>query len=122
MPDNILVIEYEPKYTDRVRQALAGLPLTASFAKDAEEALRSLASADPALVVLSSVIPKGSAGDIIQAVRERSLTTPILLTISGYSGKEPAEDATRFGVSDILAKPYTEADFLAEVGDGFFDL
>jgi TonB family protein len=115
MPDNILVIEYEPKYTDRVRQALAGLPLTASFAKDAEEALRSLASADPALVVLSSVIPKGSAGDIIQAVRERSLTTPILLTISGYSGKEPAEDATRFGVSDILAKPYTEADFLAKV-------
>src|SRR5688572_19238494 len=115
MPDNILVIEYEPKYTDRVRQALGGLPLTASFAKDAEEALQSLASADPALVVLSSVIPKGSAGDIIQAVRERSLTTPIVLTISGYSGKEPAQDAARFGVSDILPKPYTEADLLAKV-------
>src|SRR5687767_15330826 len=114
MPDNILVIEYEPKYTDRVRQALGGLPLTASFAKDAEEALQSLASADPALVVLSSVIPKGNAGDIIQAVRERSLTTPILLTISGYGGK-PAEDAARFGVSDILPKPYTEADLLAKV-------
>ena len=115
MTDNILVVEYEPRYTDRVRQALAGLPLTASFAKDGEEALRSLASVDPALVVLSSVIPKGSAGDIIQAVRERSLTTPILLTISGYNGTEPAQDAARFGVSDILPKPYTEADFLAKV-------
>ena len=115
MPDNILVVEYEPKYTDRVRQALTGLPLTASFARDGEEALRAIASSHPALIVLSSVVPKGNAGDIIKAIRGRSLTTPILLTVSGYNGKEPAQDAARFGVSDILPKPYTEADFLAKV-------
>lgn len=115
MPDNILVVEYEPKYTDRVRQALTGLPLTVTFARDGQEALREVASSHPALIVLSSVVPKGNAGDIIKAIRGRSLTTPILLTVSGYSGKDPAQDVARFGVSDILPKPYTEADFLAKV-------
>ncbi|MGZ8867740.1 MAG: TonB family protein [Thermoanaerobaculia bacterium] len=115
MPDNILVVEYEPKYTDRVRQALTGQPVTASFARDGEEALRALAAELPALVVLSSVVPKGNAGDIIKALRSRSATTPILLVVSGYNGKEPAQDAARFGVSDILPKPYTETDFLGKV-------
>src|SRR3954453_8182658 len=61
MPENILVVEYEPRYTDRVRQALAGQPFAPSFAKDGEEALRALeAPAHPRLIVLSSVVPKVS--------------------------------------------------------------
>ena len=34
MSENILVVEYEPRYTDRVRQALVGQPFTPTFAKD----------------------------------------------------------------------------------------
>lgn len=117
MAENILVVEYEPRYTDRVKQALAGQPFEASFAKDGEEALRAIQGSEPRLIVLSSVVPKVSAADLIHAIRTRESLkgTPILLTVSGYRGDSPRADAARLGASDILPKPYSEADFLGKV-------
>jgi len=117
MPENILVVEYEPRYTDRVRQALAGQPFTPFFAKDGEEALRAIEADTPRLIVLSSVVPKVSTPELIRAIRNRNTlaTTPILLTVSGYNGKSPKQDAVRMGASDILPKPYSESEFLGKV-------
>jgi TonB family protein len=117
MPENILVVEYEPRYTDRVKQALAGQPFEAWFAKDGEEALRVIDSKQPRLIVLSSVVPKVSTSDLIRAIRGRDSLqrTPILLTVSGYRGDSPRADAVRLGASDILPKPYSEVEFLGKV-------
>jgi TonB family protein len=117
MSENILVVEYEPRYTDRVRQALAGQPFTPLFAKDGEEALRAIEGDAPRLIVLSSVVPKVSTPELIRAIRNRNslASTPILLTVSGYSGKSPKQDAVRMGASDILPKPYSESEFLGKV-------
>ncbi len=117
MSENILVVEYEPRYADRVRQALTDQPFHAEYARDGEEAIRALDGADPKLIVLSSVIPKVSAPDLIRLIRGRAplMKTPILLTVSGYTGTSPKADAARMGASDILAKPYTESEFLGKV-------
>ena len=117
MPENILVVEYEPRYADRVRQALNGQPFHAEYAKDGEEAMRALDAYEPKLIVLSSVIPKISAPDLIRIIRGRAplQKTPILLTVSGYTGSAPKQDAVRMGASDILAKPYSESEFLGKV-------
>jgi len=117
MPENILVVEYEPRYTDRVKQALAGQPFEAWFAKDGEEALRVIDTKEPRLIVLSSVVPKVSTSDLIRAIRGRESLqrTPILLTVSGYRGESPRADAVRLGASDILPKPYSEVEFLGKV-------
>ncbi|MEA2414284.1 MAG: eukaryotic-like serine/threonine-protein kinase [Thermoanaerobaculia bacterium] len=117
MPENILVVEYEPRYTDRVKQALAGQPFEAWFAKDGEEALRVIDTKEPRLIVLSSVVPKVSTSDLIRAIRGRDSLqrTPILLTVSGYRGESPRADAVRLGASDILPKPYSEVEFLGKV-------
>src|SRR5687767_6061789 len=117
MSENILVVEYEPRYTDRVRQALTGQPFTATFARDGEEAIKALEGDSPRLIVLSSVVPKVSTTELIRAIRGRKLLqeTPILLTVSGYNGKSPRADAQRVGASDILPKPYSEHEFLGKV-------
>lgn len=117
MPQTILIIEYEPRYTDRVRQALAGQPFTPVFARDGEEAMRALDTQTPALIILSSVIPKTTTTELIRTIRQREplQQTPILLTVSGYSGSSPKDDARRFGASDILSKPYSETDLLGKV-------
>lgn len=117
MSENILVVEYEPRYTDRVRQALVGQPFSPTFAKDGEEAIRALDQQQPRLIVLSSVVPKISTTELIRAIRGRKplQETPILLTVSGYNGKSPKADAQRVGASDILPKPYSENEFLGKV-------
>src|SRR3954447_496041 len=117
MPENILVVEYEPRYTDRVKQALAGQPFEPTFAKDGEEALRAIDTRQPRLIVLSFVVPKVSTSDLIRAIRGRDSLqrTPILLTVSGYRGESPRSDAMRLGASDILPKPYSEVEFLGKV-------
>jgi TonB family protein len=117
MPENILVVEYEPRYADRVRLALTGSPFHAEYVKDGEEAMRALDSYEPKLIVLSSVVPKISAPDLIRIIRGRVplQKTPILLTVSGYTGTAPKQDAVRMGASDILAKPYSETEFLGKV-------
>jgi TonB family protein len=117
MPENILVVEYEPRYADRVRTALSGSPFHAEYAKDGEEAMRALDTYEPKLIVLSSVVPKISAPDLIRIIRGRAplQKTPILLTVSGYTGTAPKQDAVRMGASDILAKPYSETEFLGKV-------
>jgi TonB family protein len=117
MPENILVVEYEPRYADRVRTALTGSPFHAEYAKDGEEAMRALDTYEPKLIVLSSVVPKISAPDLIRIIRGRAALqkTPILITVSGYTGTAPKQDAVRMGASDLLAKPYSEAEFLSKV-------
>jgi TonB family protein len=117
MPEAILVVEYEPKYIDRVKQALAGQAVDASFAHDADEALRAFDLQNPKLIVLSTIIPKTNSGDMIRAIRQRAHleSTPILLTVSGYTGSSPKQDAVKLGATDILPKPYSEGDFLSKV-------
>jgi TonB family protein len=117
MSENILVVEYEPRYTDRVRQALQGQPFTMTFARDGEEAIKALDGDSPRLIVLSSVVPKVSTTELIRAIRGRKplQETPILLTVSGYNGKSPKADAQRVGASDILPKPYSETEFLGKI-------
>ncbi|HEX9160171.1 MAG TPA: TonB family protein [Thermoanaerobaculia bacterium] len=117
MPENILVVEYEPRYADLVRQALTGQPFHAWYARDGEEAMRALDTASLKLIVLSSVVPKVSAPDLIRAIRTREplKNTPILLTVAGYAGTSPKQDAARMGASDILPKPYSESEFLGKV-------
>jgi len=119
MPETILVVEYEPRYSDRVRQALIGHSLVPTFAKDGEEALRAFSVSTPKLIVLSSVIPKISTSDLIRTIRSLPghSATPILITVSGYNGKNPRGDALRFGASDLLPKPYSDADFMQKVKD-----
>ena len=117
MSEEILVVEYEPRYIERIRQAIAPYPIKPIFARDGDEALAALESAHPRLIVLSSIIPKISTGDLIRQMRNRpaAATAPILVTISGYNGKTPRADAVRLGASDLLPKPYSEAEFLGKV-------
>jgi TonB family protein len=117
MPDNILVIEYEPRYAERLRQVLTQESFAPTFVKDGEVALRAILDHSWQLIVLSSVTPKVSAADLVREIRtlDKGKATPVLLTVSGYKGSTPKADALRFGASDLLAKPYSDEELLAKI-------
>lgn len=72
------------------------------LARDGEEVLQSLGSAD---VILSDVqMPKTSGLDLAQYVFERELPVRVVI-ISGYREFEYARRAIAYNVSDYLLKP-----------------
>jgi len=117
MADQILVIEYEPRYTERIREALSSEGVDLALARDGDEALRLVDATTYGLIVLSSVIPRYGTAELVRQIRNRpgKQDIPILLTMSGYSGSNTRSDAARFGATDIIAKPFSAADLKSKV-------
>lgn len=113
----ILIVEHEPRYADRMKEALAGHPVDLHFARDGEEALHIVDQHSPQLIILSSVIPKISTADLIRQIKSRSAGpgASILITVSGYTGKNPKADAMRLGADDIVPKPFADSVFAEKV-------
>jgi CheY-like chemotaxis protein len=112
-----LVIEYEPRYLERIRQYLAGQsqPVELVMARDGEEGLELYKKSRPDLVLISSVLPKLRTPDVIKGMQAMGPTPPVLLMMSGYKGRNKRADAHRVGATSILEKPFSLDVFQAEV-------
>ena len=112
-----LLIEYEPRYLERIRHFLASQSQTVELvvARDGEEGLALYRKARPDLVLISSVLPKLRTPDVIKGMQATGPTPPILLMMSGYKGRNKRADAQRVGATSILEKPFSEDVFQAEV-------
>lgn len=112
-----LLIEYEPRYLERIRQYLAAQSQTVELvmARDGEEGLELYRKSRPDLVLISSVLPKLRTPDVIKGMQAMGPTPPVLLMMSGYKGRNKRADAHRVGATSILEKPFSEDVFQAEV-------
>jgi TonB family protein len=118
MAKKILLVEYEPRYIERVQQFLVGKNVDLRVAKDGEEALSLCSASKPDLMLISSVLPKMRTPDVLKEIEGRfgKMGLPILLMVSGYRGKNRKEDARKVGAFDILEKPFDEDSFFALIG------
>ena len=86
MAKTILLIEYEPRYLDRIKGYLAGKDFDLVVAKDGEDGLEAYRRARPDLVLISTVLPKLRTRDVIRGMQALGATPPVLLMASGYKG------------------------------------
>ena len=109
MKRHILLIEYEPRYVDRVQKALEGTGYILEVAADLDTAVERCAHFEPTLVVLTSILPRIKLEDAITQLRARAglRATPFLILMSGYRGSDPKSDAARYGAQDILERPFS---------------
>jgi serine/threonine protein kinase/CheY-like chemotaxis protein len=108
MSQSILLIEYEPRYVDRVRKALEN-SYRLEVVADLDAAVEVCAGIEPSAVILTSVLPRIKIEDAITQLRARAglRTTPFLILMSGYRGSDPQADAARYGAQDILERPFS---------------
>ena len=111
----ILLIEYEPRYLERIRGYLAGKDVELVVARDGDEGLEHYRRSRPDLVLVSSVLPRLRTPDVIRGMQAAGSTPPILLMMSGYKGRNKRADAQRIGATSILEKPFGEEIFNAEI-------
>ncbi len=115
MSANILVVEYEPRYVEHVRTALADAGFRLEIAGNLDDAVNRCATFEPTITIITSVLPNLKIEDAITQLRARAglRQTPFLILMSGYTGDDPAGDAERYGAQDILPRPFG-ADALRE--------
>lgn len=118
MGKKLLLVEYEPRYIDRVR-ASAGEAYQLTVARDGDEALEAFERDRPDVVLISAVLPKSRTNDVIRDLRRKggAAAPPIILMMSGYKGSNRKADAQKIGAFDILEKPFTDEKLLALVGE-----
>ena len=118
----VLLIEYEPRYVDRVRALLMTRGHEVVACRDGEEGLEAYRRMRPDLVLIASVLPKLRTPDVIKGMQATGPTPPILLMMSGYKGRNKRADAQRVGATSILEKPFgdevLEAEVAAALGQG----
>ncbi len=113
----ILLVDYEPRTVARVKEALSPLDLEVVTAKDVDAAVGACAKREPAVVLISSVLPKVKVGDAITQLRARAglRFTPFVILMSGYTGQDPVKDASEYDGQLIVAKPFSNDELLARV-------
>ena len=117
MPKKVLLIEYEPRYVERVRGLLTPHGHTVTEAHDGEAGLQAFGASRFDLILLSGMLPRLPSAEVIREIRKKGGATapPIILMMSGYKGSNRKADAQKVGAFDILLRPFSDEDFMVSV-------
>ena len=100
---SILVVEDEPEILQFIGAALEFDGHDVTLAWDGQQAVDSVATNAPDLVVLDMTLPRVTGDGVASAIREQHGDIPILLITADGSA---AEKAQRVGAFTYLAKPF----------------
>ena len=113
-PVKVLLIEDEAKIASYVTKALTRAGHTVTAIADGQAGLIA-ATTDPYdVIVLDLGLPGRDGLEILGAVRERSISTPVLILTARGDVKDRIAGLNR-GADDYLAKPFSMEELLARV-------
>jgi DNA-binding response OmpR family regulator len=104
--EDVLVIDDEASVNNNIRKILAKRGFSVDQAMTKEEALRSIEDKAYRLVLLDLKIPGVKGLELLQALREKSPETLVII-ITGYASIETAKESARLGAVDYIPKPFT---------------
>lgn len=110
----MLVVEDDAALGDVVVSALKDDGLDAKLAKDGDEAMRLVDSAEPAALILDLMMPKRDGFSVLRELRAdgRIGTLPVIV-VTAIFGLSERLYATELGAADYVTKPF-ELDELIE--------
>ena len=115
--DNIRVLIVDD--SRQMRQSIIECILTPNGfavieAKDGEAGLRKALAEDVDLILMDYEMPKMNGGQVIDALRQREVDTPIVLMTS-HGSEEIAVEVFRKGVRDYVIKPFEPDEMLQAI-------
>jgi two-component system copper resistance phosphate regulon response regulator CusR len=110
----VLIVEDEEKMARALKTGLEGNQFSVCVAHTGEDGFF-LASTEPFdLLILDLMLPGRDGMEVLAALRQRSISTPVLILTS----KDTVKDRVRgldAGADDYLVKPFAFSEFLARV-------
>ena len=110
----ILVVDDEPAIVDAVSTALRYEGFDVAEAANGRDALQTVMSFEPDLIVLDWMLPDIDGLEVGRRLRERGFKTAILF-LTAKGGVENKVEALRAGGDDYVTKPFSLAEIVARV-------
>ena len=110
----VLYVEDEKFLADAVKHNLEKQGIDVDYAADGEEGLDKAVSNIYDCVVLDIMLPKLSGIDILKRMRERKISTPVIM-LSALSEVEDKVRGLDSGADDYLAKPFKTVELVARI-------
>ncbi|MBX9244728.1 response regulator transcription factor [Actinotalea ferrariae] len=102
----VLVVDDERGLTRAVRRGLEAEGFAVDVAHDGETGLELATGTDYDAIVLDIMLPRRNGYDVVTALRERDVWTPVLL-LSAKDGEHDVADGLDVGADDYLTKPFS---------------
>ncbi|NCD20112.1 MAG: response regulator transcription factor [Actinobacteria bacterium] len=102
----VLVVDDERGLTRALQRGLAAEGFAVDVAHDGETGLSLATHGDYDVIVLDVMLPRRSGYDVIAALREREVWTPVLM-LSAKDGEYDVADGLDLGADDYLTKPFS---------------
>lgn len=109
----VLVVEDEPKLSRVVRNYLEREGYLAHLAETCTQALQSVKTLKPDLVILDIMLPDGSGLEVLKKIRSSNDTAVILLT--ARSEEVDKIVGLELGADDYVSKPFSVRELMARV-------
>ena len=109
--EKILIVDDSPDMRDLLRCILEAEGYTVLEACDGLEGLHSTCEQSPDLIFTDLSMPHMSGFELLRALRERQINSPVVL-MTFHGSEEVAVEAFRLGVRDYLPKPFRIEDIL----------
>jgi DNA-binding response OmpR family regulator len=112
----ILVVEDEPAIAESIAYSLRRDGFTVTVAPNLGAAEREISAGEPAidLALLDLMLPDGSGFDLIGHIRQRRLSTAIIV-LSSRDGEADRVAALETGADDYVTKPFSPREIVARV-------
>lgn len=111
-----LVVDDDPDIRKVIGAYLTKLGFQVSYASDGRKAIEQLDLARPTLLCVDLMLPESSGYDVCDHVRNSATLRGLpILMISARTMPEDRAYAEELGVRRYLAKPFTQAQFVAHV-------
>jgi len=110
----ILIVEDDPDIAEFVQQGLREAGYAVDHTADGEEGFRYALNQPYDAAVVDLMLPRRDGLDLIQSLRQRGVSTPVLILSAKRSVDERVE-GLEAGGDDYLTKPFAFSELLARV-------
>ncbi|WP_024285204.1 response regulator transcription factor [Cellulomonas sp. KRMCY2] len=101
----VLVVDDERGLTRALQRGLTAEGFAVDVAYDGETGLELATDTDYDAIVLDVMLPRRNGYDVVTALRERDVWTPVLM-LSAKDGEHDVADGLDVGADDYLTKPF----------------
>jgi len=102
----VLVVDDERGLTRALERGLSAEGFAVDVAHDGETGLTLATDTEYDAIVLDVMLPRRNGYDVVTALRERGIWTPVLL-LSAKDGEHDVADGLDVGADDYLTKPFS---------------